>query len=267
MYYRRVLQPCLLLEGITLKMVVWYFEEGDVVLWRGWSSTLKRVVWYFEEGGVVFWRRWCGILKRVMWYFEDGGVVLWRGWCGSLKRVVWNFDYSDVVLWRGWSRTFFCLNGIRVKYCFIRFTFLSTNYYKSIIYNETFKSLFWLVKYIVILILTNWVQSDFFGLCLFNNHHIIVMHLIHSTHPTYTVGASSINDAMFDPVGVLNCAARTTPPGPPAGFYCSIFLFSSISRVFLFKCYTLLCFVNILSSQWHPPPIIWTLLWRPWLRP
>ena len=31
-----------------------YFEEGDVVLRRGWRGTLKRVAWYFEEGGVVF---------------------------------------------------------------------------------------------------------------------------------------------------------------------------------------------------------------------
>ena len=39
-------------------------------------STLNRVVWYFEEGGVVLYRGWCGTLKRVMWYFEEGGVVL-----------------------------------------------------------------------------------------------------------------------------------------------------------------------------------------------
>ena len=39
----------------TLKMVMWYFEEGDVVLWRGWCGTLK-MVWYFEEGCVVLWR-------------------------------------------------------------------------------------------------------------------------------------------------------------------------------------------------------------------
>ena len=37
----------------TLKMVVWYFEEGVVVLRREWRGTLRRVVWYFEEGGVV----------------------------------------------------------------------------------------------------------------------------------------------------------------------------------------------------------------------
>ena len=41
----------------TLKRVVWYFEEGDVVLLRGWCGTLKRVMWYFEEGGVLLRRR------------------------------------------------------------------------------------------------------------------------------------------------------------------------------------------------------------------
>ena len=55
-----------------LKRVVWYFEEGCVVLWRGWCCTLKRV-WY---------------LKRVVWYFEEGDVVLWRWW--------WHFDVDRV---------------------------------------------------------------------------------------------------------------------------------------------------------------------------
>ena len=41
--------------------MVWYFEEGDVVLRRGWCYTLKRVVWNFEDGDVVF---------------EEGDVVL-----------------------------------------------------------------------------------------------------------------------------------------------------------------------------------------------
>ena len=36
---------------------------------------MKRVVWYFEEGGVVICRMWCGTLKRVVWYFEEGFVV------------------------------------------------------------------------------------------------------------------------------------------------------------------------------------------------
>ena len=39
-------------------------------------GTLKRVVWYFEEGGVVLRRRWCGTLKDVVLFFEVGGVTL-----------------------------------------------------------------------------------------------------------------------------------------------------------------------------------------------
>ena len=76
----------------TFKRVVWYFEEGGVVLWRCWCGTLKRwcgtlkwVVWYFE-GGVLLSRRWCGTMKRLLWYF--------------LKRVVWYFEDDGVVLWR-----------------------------------------------------------------------------------------------------------------------------------------------------------------------
>ena len=118
----------------TLKRVVWYFEDGGVVIWRG---LLKRVAWYFKEGGVVLWRgllkrvAWCfeecgvvlwrGLLKWVVWYFEEGGMVLWkgllkrvawyfgkgcwRGLCGTLKRVVWYFEEGAVVLWRGWVGT------------------------------------------------------------------------------------------------------------------------------------------------------------------
>ena len=37
----------------TLKRIVWYFEDGCVVLWRGWSGTLKRVVWWI----VCIWHR------------------------------------------------------------------------------------------------------------------------------------------------------------------------------------------------------------------
>ena len=73
------------------------------VLWKWRCSTLKWAVWYFEEGGVVLWRGWCGTLKMVVdtlkwavWYFEEGGVVLWKGWlilckgwCGTLIRVMW----------------------------------------------------------------------------------------------------------------------------------------------------------------------------------
>ena len=36
-----------------MKRVVCYFEEGDVVLLKGWDATLKRVVWHFEGGGVL----------------------------------------------------------------------------------------------------------------------------------------------------------------------------------------------------------------------
>ena len=53
----------------SLKRAMWYFEEGGmvlfrgyVVLWRGWCSTLERVVLYFEKGGVVV--------------FEEGSMVL-----------------------------------------------------------------------------------------------------------------------------------------------------------------------------------------------
>ena len=90
-----------------MKRMVWYFEEGGMVLWRGWCGTLKRMVWYFEEGDVVIWRGWCGTLKRVMWYFEEGGVVIWRGWCDTLKRVGWYFEEGahGMVLWRGWCDT------------------------------------------------------------------------------------------------------------------------------------------------------------------
>ena len=61
---------------------MWYFEEGVVVLWRGWCGSLKglcgtwkRVARFFEEGGVVHSRGWCGTLKRVLWYFQEVGVV------------------------------------------------------------------------------------------------------------------------------------------------------------------------------------------------
>ena len=59
----------------TLKRVVWYFEEGSVVLCREWSGTLKMAVRYFEEWCDTL-KRVCGTLKRMVWYFEEGGVVL-----------------------------------------------------------------------------------------------------------------------------------------------------------------------------------------------
>ena len=55
--------------------------------WTKWCGTLKRVVWYFEEGGVVLWRGWCGTLKRVVRYFEEGGVVIWRWRVRVIKTV------------------------------------------------------------------------------------------------------------------------------------------------------------------------------------
>ena len=73
-----------------------FFEEGDVILWRGWCGTLKRAMWYFEEGDVVFWRG----------YFHESVVVLWRGLCGTLKRALWYFEEGGVVLWRGWFDSF-----------------------------------------------------------------------------------------------------------------------------------------------------------------
>ena len=51
------------------------------------NNTMKRVMWYFEEGDVVLWRRLCDTLNRVMGFFEDGCVVLWRAWCVTLKRL------------------------------------------------------------------------------------------------------------------------------------------------------------------------------------
>ena len=95
--------------------VVWYFEEGRAVLWRGRCATLKRVVAYFEEGGVVLCRVWYCTLKRLMRYFEEGGVLLCWGWRGSLKRVVWYsdvyyFEQCGVVHWEGgWVLWRFCL--------------------------------------------------------------------------------------------------------------------------------------------------------------
>ena len=53
-------------------------------MWRGWCCTLKSVVWYFEEGGVVLWRGLCGTLKR---------------WCGTLKRVEWVLKHYLFLMW------------------------------------------------------------------------------------------------------------------------------------------------------------------------
>ena len=83
--------------GVKSK-VVWYFEEGGVLLWRGWCGTLKRVVWYFEDGCVVLWRVWRGSLKMVVWYFEEGGVEFQKGCCGTLKRVMRYFEDSVTLI-------------------------------------------------------------------------------------------------------------------------------------------------------------------------
>ena len=45
--------PLLEAEVYTLKRVVWYFEEGGMVLLSGWYGTFKWVVWYYEERGMV----------------------------------------------------------------------------------------------------------------------------------------------------------------------------------------------------------------------
>ena len=55
---------------------------------------LKRVVWYFEEGRVVLWRGWYGTLKRVLWYFEKGRVVLWRGRLYYFKGWFYFYDWN-----------------------------------------------------------------------------------------------------------------------------------------------------------------------------
>ena len=70
----------------VLMSIVWYFEEGGVILWRGWSGIWRGQCGIRSGRGVVLWR---GL--RVVCYFEEGGVILWRGWCGT---------------WRGWCGTF-----------------------------------------------------------------------------------------------------------------------------------------------------------------
>ena len=115
---------------VTLKRLVWHFEESCVVYWRwcfedggevlqrGWCGSLKRdgslrrELGYLKEGDVLLWWGWCGTLKRVACYFERGGVILgtlegcvlvvlwrelcgtlkWKMWCGTLKRVLWYFE-------------------------------------------------------------------------------------------------------------------------------------------------------------------------------
>ena len=63
----------------------WMQPRQAFVAWKVWCSTLKRVVWYFEEGGVLLGR---------------GGVLLGRERCVSLKRVVCFFEEWFVTLKR-----------------------------------------------------------------------------------------------------------------------------------------------------------------------
>ena len=71
-------------------------RHENVYHWRsrGSCGTLKRVVWYFEEGRLVLWRGSAGTLKRVMQYFEYARVVLWRVSCGTLS-----LSMSAVMYW------------------------------------------------------------------------------------------------------------------------------------------------------------------------
>ena len=55
--------------------ILW--DISSMLYIRGWCGTLKRVVWYFEDGGVVLWRGCCGTIKRVLYdalYFWPSSV-------------------------------------------------------------------------------------------------------------------------------------------------------------------------------------------------
>ena len=66
--------------------MVWYFEEGSVVLCRGWCGTLKRVVWYFEEddgtnmnAGMLYIHCFVNEINHIRWtiimcYFEENNT-------------------------------------------------------------------------------------------------------------------------------------------------------------------------------------------------
>ena len=60
------------LETAELEYELW-IQRGYVSIGR---DTLKRVVWYFEEGGMVLCKWWYGTLKRVVWCFEEGDMSL-----------------------------------------------------------------------------------------------------------------------------------------------------------------------------------------------
>ena len=47
-------------------------DDQGVVLWRGWCGTLKMVVWYFEEGGMVLWK------GRVFFLYIFSILEIWK---------------------------------------------------------------------------------------------------------------------------------------------------------------------------------------------
>ena len=65
-------------EGVVVLLkMVWYFEDGGLVLCRGWCGTLKRVV------------HTCGILKIL-----EGGVLPRRScWSDAIIKVEFNPDF------------------------------------------------------------------------------------------------------------------------------------------------------------------------------
>ena len=111
----------------TLKMVVWYFEEGYVLLctiW--WCVTLTSVVLpnnfhffrhYAACRRTIVFSACCNFKFRVVFNvgisslpcrYQVGKPVLWWRWCntlkrlyGTLKRVMWYFEKSFALFWRG----------------------------------------------------------------------------------------------------------------------------------------------------------------------
>ena len=66
----------------------WY--ASFMLIWRGSWVTLKRLMLYFEEGDMVLWRGW--------WcHVDEGVVVLWRGCCDTLKRMKFFNNYISLV--------------------------------------------------------------------------------------------------------------------------------------------------------------------------
>ena len=89
-----VLLPWLTLLVVKLKFVRWkekvmtssmkQLQKGII---RGLCGTLKRVVWYFEEGHVVIWRWSCGNLKRVAWSNWNSSDGTKRWWSVTFWKV------------------------------------------------------------------------------------------------------------------------------------------------------------------------------------